>query len=210
MHIIEPFTFTFTFRFSKVSLRFSKVSFTFQILSNINIPSVIQILQSFKVVKQISEQKRKGTVGIIEIENPNLVKAKNVKAKDVDKKKLQVLVAGGGIGGLVFALAAKRMGFEVVVFERDISAIRGEGQYRGPIQRQSNALAALESINPEVANQVMRVGCITGNRINGIVDGISGPWENNGSNVCTVWIEYMKEKTKVEEDKYRVCVRGKQ
>ncbi|CAL0314406.1 unnamed protein product [Lupinus luteus] len=92
------------------------------------------------------------------------------------KKKLRVLVAGGGIGGLVFALAAKRVGFEVVVFERDMSAIRGEGQYRGPIQIQSNALAALESIDPDVANQVMRVGCITGDRINGLVDGISGSW----------------------------------
>ncbi|CAL0305012.1 unnamed protein product [Lupinus luteus] len=62
-----------------------KVSFTFQILSNINISSFIQILQSFKVVQHIYEQKHKGTVGIIEIENPNLVKAKNVKAKDVDE-----------------------------------------------------------------------------------------------------------------------------
>ncbi|KAL2348393.1 hypothetical protein Fmac_002393 [Flemingia macrophylla] len=92
------------------------------------------------------------------------------------KKKLRVLVAGGGIGGLVFALAAKRKGFEVVVFERDMSAIRGEGQYRGPIQIQSNALAALEAIDLEVADQVMSVGCITGDRINGLVDGISGSW----------------------------------
>ncbi|CAL0309594.1 unnamed protein product [Lupinus luteus] len=92
MRIIEPFTFTFrfskvSFRFSKVSFRFSKVSFTFQILSNINIPSFIQILQSFNVVQQISEQMRKVTAGIIEIENPNLVKAKNVKAKDVDMER---------------------------------------------------------------------------------------------------------------------------
>lgn len=29
-------------------------------------------------------QKNKGTQGIIEIENPNLVKPKNVKARDVD------------------------------------------------------------------------------------------------------------------------------
>nr|KYP66845.1 hypothetical protein KK1_013156 [Cajanus cajan] len=92
------------------------------------------------------------------------------------KKKLRVLVAGGGIGGLVFALAAKRKGFEVVVFERDLSAIRGEGQYRGPIQIQSNALAAWEAIDLEVADEVMRVGCITGDRINGLVDGISGSW----------------------------------
>nr|AGU91434.1 zeaxanthin epoxidase [Chrysanthemum boreale] len=92
------------------------------------------------------------------------------------EKKIRVLVAGGGIGGLVFALAAKRKGFEVVVFEKDLSAIRGEGQYRGPIQIQSNALAALEAIDLDVADEVMKAGCITGQRINGLVDGISGNW----------------------------------
>ncbi|KAK0605783.1 hypothetical protein LWI29_030671 [Acer saccharum] len=92
------------------------------------------------------------------------------------KKKLKILVAGGGIGGLVFALAAKRKGFDVVVFEKDLSAIRGEGQYRGPIQIQSNALAALEAIDLDVAEEVLRAGCITGDRINGLVDGISGSW----------------------------------
>lgn len=92
------------------------------------------------------------------------------------KKKLRVLVAGGGIGGLVFALAAKRKGFEVIVFEKDLSAIRGEGQYRGPIQIQSNALAALEAIDLNVAEEVMKIGCITGDRINGLVDGVSGSW----------------------------------
>ncbi|CAI9110172.1 OLC1v1010152C2 [Oldenlandia corymbosa var. corymbosa] len=92
------------------------------------------------------------------------------------QKKLKLLVAGGGIGGLVFALAAKRKGFDVMVFERDLSAIRGEGQYRGPIQIQSNALAALEAIDMTVAEEIMSAGCITGDRINGLVDGISGNW----------------------------------
>lgn len=91
-------------------------------------------------------------------------------------RKFRILIAGGGIGGLVFALAAKRKGFDVLVFEKDLSAIRGEGQYRGPIQIQSNALAALEAIDPEVAEEVMEAGCITGDRINGLVDGISGTW----------------------------------
>ncbi|XP_073296249.1 zeaxanthin epoxidase, chloroplastic-like isoform X1 [Primulina huaijiensis] len=91
-------------------------------------------------------------------------------------KKLRILVAGGGIGGLVLALAAKKKGFDVVVFERDLSAIRGEGQYRGPIQIQSNALAALEAIDMDVAEEIMSAGCITGDRINGLVDGISGNW----------------------------------
>ncbi|XP_074587657.1 zeaxanthin epoxidase, chloroplastic-like [Curcuma longa] len=94
----------------------------------------------------------------------------------VAPRKLRILIAGGGIGGLVFALAAKRKGFEVLVFEKDVSAIRGEGQYRGPIQIQSNALAALEAIDMDVAEEVMKAGCITGDRINGLVDGISGSW----------------------------------
>ncbi|KAJ1417278.1 zeaxanthin epoxidase, chloroplastic [Sesbania bispinosa] len=69
-----------------------------------------------------------------------------------------------------------RKGFEVVVFEKDLSAIRGEGQYRGPIQIQRNALAALEALDFNIAEEVMRVACITGDRINGLVDGISGSW----------------------------------
>ena len=92
------------------------------------------------------------------------------------KKNLRILVAGGGIGGLVFALAAKKKGFDVVVFEKDLSAVRGEGQYRGPIQIQSNALAALEAIDVDVAEEVMTLGCVTGDRINGLVDGVSGTW----------------------------------
>lgn len=91
-------------------------------------------------------------------------------------QKPRVLVAGGGIGGLVFALAARRKGYDVTVFERDLSAVRGEGQYRGPIQIQSNALAALEAIDMAVAEEVMRNGCVTGDRINGLVDGVSGSW----------------------------------
>jgi zeaxanthin epoxidase len=87
-----------------------------------------------------------------------------------------VLVAGGGIGGLVFALAARRKGFEVLVLERDVSAVRGEGKYRGPIQLQSNALAVLEAIDMPAADEVMDAGCITGDRVNGIVDGVTGSW----------------------------------
>ncbi|XP_074304198.1 zeaxanthin epoxidase, chloroplastic [Silene latifolia] len=99
-----------------------------------------------------------------------------VEVSKTAEKRLKVLVAGGGIGGLVFALAAKKKGFEVMVFEKDLSAIRGEGQYRGPIQIQSNALAALEAIDMDVAEQVMAAGCVTGDRINGLVDGVSGNW----------------------------------
>ena len=49
----------------------------------------------------------------------------------------------------------------VTVFERDASAIRGEGKYRGPIQIQSNALAALQAVDADIAARVMAEGCIT-------------------------------------------------
>jgi zeaxanthin epoxidase len=51
-----------------------------------------------------------------------------------NSKPMKVIVAGAGIGGLVLAVALIKQGFQVQVFERDLTAIRGEGKYRGPIQ----------------------------------------------------------------------------
>jgi hypothetical protein len=45
-----------------------------------------------------------------------------------------------------------------------------------PLQVQSNALAALEAIDANMARDVMAEGCITGDRINGLCDGVSGDW----------------------------------
>ena len=87
-----------------------------------------------------------------------------------------VLIAGGGIGGLVLAVGLLKQGIRVKVLERDLTAIRGEGKYRGPIQVQSNALAALQALDDEIAEEVLRRGCITGDRINGLCDGVSGEW----------------------------------
>jgi 2-polyprenyl-6-methoxyphenol hydroxylase-like FAD-dependent oxidoreductase len=88
----------------------------------------------------------------------------------------RVLIAGGGIGGLVAAVALIKRGYPVQVFERDLTAIRGEGKYRGPIQIQSNALAALEAIDQDMAESILEEGCVTGDRINGLCDGVTGDW----------------------------------
>ncbi|CAI5468630.1 unnamed protein product [Closterium sp. Yama58-4] len=40
----------------------------------------------------------------------------------------------------------------------------------------SNALAALEAVDLRVAEEVMAAGCITGDRINGLCDGLTGEW----------------------------------
>ncbi|KAK4414412.1 protein N-terminal asparagine amidohydrolase [Sesamum alatum] len=93
-----------------------------------------------------------------------------------DEKKLKILVAGGGIGGLVFGLAAKRSGFDVKVFEKDLTAVRGEGMERGPIQLLSSALSLLEGIDKDVAREIMGAGHVTGDRNCGLADGRSGDW----------------------------------
>ncbi|KDP20392.1 hypothetical protein JCGZ_05275 [Jatropha curcas] len=93
-----------------------------------------------------------------------------------ENKRFRMLIAGGGIGGLVLALAAKHKGFDVKVFEKDLSAVRGEGKHRGPIQLLSSALAVLQAIDKQVAEQIMEAGCVTGDRINGLADGVSGEW----------------------------------
>lgn len=128
-----------------------------------------------------------------------------------EKRPLHVLIAGAGIGGLVLAVGLIKKGCKVTILERDLTAIRGEGKYRGPIQVscwccrtgprhvrwcaawltsppsfvgtvashaqiQSNALGALEAIDPNVAEEVLAEGCITGDRINGLVDGLTGEW----------------------------------
>lgn len=99
------------------------------------------------------------------------------------KRRLKILIAGGGIGGLVLALAAKNRGCDVKVFEKDLSAVRGEGRHRGPIQLLSSALTVLEAIDENVAKQIMEVGCATGNRLNGLADGISGEWYVNFTSI---------------------------
>lgn len=130
----------------------------------------------FKKIKRVKAKLREAHLRRVSLTESASVVAKVDVENSKPPQKLRILVAGGGIGGLVFALAAKKKGFEVLVFEKDLSAIRGEGQYRGPIQVQSNALAALEAIDMDVAEEIMNAGCITGDRINGLVDGISGNW----------------------------------
>lgn len=84
----------------------------------------------------------------------------------------KVLVAGGGIAGLITAAACKRKGMEVLVFEK----VTKYKPFGGPIQLQCNSQGALDSIDPKMAEEVFERGTITGDRVNGLLDGISGEW----------------------------------
>lgn len=77
---------------------------------------------------------------------------------------LRVVVAGGGVAGLVAAAACHSKGMKVAIFEQASQY----APYGGPIQIQSNALRALERINPKVYQEIVKAGTVTADRISGL------------------------------------------
>lgn len=102
------------------------------------------------------------------------------KTSDVisSKEPLNVLIAGAGVGGLVLAncleLSAKVRGSPVryTVLERT-----GEfKKFGGPIQLASNAMQAIRDIDEELYKEIEARATWTGNRTNGIKDGVRDEW----------------------------------
>jgi zeaxanthin epoxidase len=77
---------------------------------------------------------------------------------------LRVIVAGGGVAGLVTAAACHSKGMQVAIFEQASQY----APYGGPIQIQSNALRALERINPKVYEEIRAAGTVTADRVSGL------------------------------------------
>ena len=79
-------------------------------------------------------------------------------------RPLRVIVAGGGVAGLVTAAACHSKGMKVAIFEQASQY----APYGGPIQIQSNALRALERINPKVYEEIVKAGTVTADRVSGL------------------------------------------
>ena len=77
---------------------------------------------------------------------------------------LRVIVAGGGLAGLVTAAACTAKGMKVAVFEQ----ASAYAPYGGPIQIQSNALRALQRINPTIYEELVKAGTCTADRVSGL------------------------------------------
>merc|ERR1712071_58888 len=80
------------------------------------------------------------------------------------EKPLRVIITGGGVAGLVTAAACHAKGMKVAIFEQASQY----APYGGPIQIQSNALRALERINPKIFEEIEKAGTITADRISGL------------------------------------------
>ncbi|CAJ1919943.1 unnamed protein product [Cylindrotheca closterium] len=80
------------------------------------------------------------------------------------EEPLRVLVAGGGLAGLVTAAACHAKGMKVAIFEQASSY----APYGGPIQIQSNALRAIQRISPKCYEELVEAGTVTADRVSGL------------------------------------------
>jgi len=89
------------------------------------------------------------------------------------EQPLRVVIAGGGVGGLMTAVAmSKEPTLEVKVLEQASAFAR----FGGPIQLASNALSVIRDIDETVFNKLMGCFTFTGCRKNGLVDALRTEW----------------------------------
>ena len=87
---------------------------------------------------------------------------------------LHVLIAGAGVGGL--ALANQLQLSDAHVTYTVLEKTNEFRKFGGPIQLASNAMESLKSLDAELYAEIEARATWTGNRTNGIKDGIRNEW----------------------------------
>ena len=91
-----------------------------------------------------------------------------------EENPLRVVIAGAGVGGLALAnvLSKQPHKFHVTVLEQTAAFKR----FGGPIQLASNAMQLLSEMDSELYSKVCEKFTTTGDKMNGIKDGIRTEW----------------------------------
>lgn len=91
---------------------------------------------------------------------------------------LRVMIAGAGVGGLVLAndLAKKARTENIPLVVTVLEQTAEFKRFGGPIQLASNALQILKEMDAELYAKIMDKFTVTGDKVNGIKDGIRTEW----------------------------------
>ncbi|MBI20082.1 MAG: hypothetical protein CMB73_05855 [Euryarchaeota archaeon] len=90
----------------------------------------------------------------------------------INTQPLEVIIAGGGLGGLFTAICLLEKGFKVTVLERT-------AEYKplgGPIQLASNGMGVVHAISDELAERIQSVSRPFWSTRSGIRDGLTSKW----------------------------------
>jgi zeaxanthin epoxidase len=86
---------------------------------------------------------------------------------------LRVLIAGAGVGGLALAQVLSKVPHVQVQILEQTSAFK---RFGGPIQLASNAMSLIQAMDQDVFEKVSEKFTVTGDKMNGIKDGIRTEW----------------------------------
>lgn len=117
---------------------------------------------------------RGNSLNVATVPPPNAPTATDDYVAEISAQNpLRVLISGAGVGGLALAkVLSKNPNMQVTVLERTDEFKR----FGGPIQLASNALQVLKDMDEEVFDQIMEKFTFTGDKENGIKDGIRTEW----------------------------------
>ena len=134
--------------------------------------ALLPIASSLRFGVRMSAPRRSGAARCVaSIDKPTSTFTDEISAE----QPLHVLIAGAGVGGLALANCielANNPKMTYTVLERT-SEFR---KFGGPIQLASNAMESFKDIDAELYSEIEERATWTGNRTNGIKDGIRNEW----------------------------------
>lgn len=122
---------------------------------------------------QMRSARSNGPLSMVAANPMDIAAYEKVDSAISEENPLRVIIAGAGVGGLALAnTLSKNPKMKVTVLERTDQFKR----FGGPIQLASNALQVLEDMDDDIYRQIMTKFTFTGDKMNGIKDGIRDEW----------------------------------